>query len=86
MKKLLVLLTFAMLFFTSCNTASKSFSIDGKTVEAKPYGLFTESRKVSKVNYEVSARNVILAIIFSETVIVPVYVIGWDLFVPIELE
>ena len=57
-------------------------NINGKTYP--PYGLCNENaRKVEGVTYEVSAGSVICAIIFSETVIVPVYVVGWDLFEPV---
>ena len=51
----------------------------------KPYGIFNEdSRKVPGVKYEVSLGSVVVAIIFSETIIIPVYVVGWDLFQPIK--
>lgn len=48
------------------------------------YGVFNEdTNKDPDIAYEVSAGSVILAIIFSETIVVPVYVVGWDLFTPV---
>jgi len=35
------------------------------------------------INYQISAVSVIVAIVFSETVIIPVYVLGWDLWEPV---
>jgi hypothetical protein len=55
-------------------------------VKAKPYGFFNEATAKSTdptVRYEVSPGSVIVAFIFSETIIVPIYVIGWDLFKPV---
>lgn len=50
----------------------------------QPYGLFNEdTRKVPGVKYELSAGSVIVAIILAETIVVPVYVVGWDLYEPV---
>lgn len=82
MKKLLfTFLTLTSLLFVSC--------ADDKTignVTYKPYGLANEETvKDVNVKYQLSAGSVICAIIFSETIIVPVYVIGWDLYEPVKL-
>ncbi len=51
------------------------------------YGLFNEaSNKSSKVCYELSAGNVIWSIILVETVIFPVYFIGWSIYNPVRLK
>jgi hypothetical protein len=55
--------------------------IDGK--KTQPYGLLTPERADPTIKYEASAVNVIIAIILVETIFVPVYVAGWDLYVPI---
>jgi len=50
----------------------------------KPYGIANEDVvKQPNVKYEISAGSVIVAIILCETIIVPVYVIGWDLYEPV---
>lgn len=50
----------------------------------KPYGIANaDVVKQPNVKYELSAGSVIVAIIFSETIIVPVYVVGWDLYAPV---
>lgn len=53
-------------------------------VTAKPYGFANEStNKLSGVEYRISLLNVFAAVLLVETIIVPVYIIGWDLFEPV---
>ena len=57
--------------------------IDNKTYE--PFGMLNESAiRDPSITYEVSFGSVMVAIILSETVIVPIYVIGWDLMEPVK--
>jgi hypothetical protein len=77
---LVIALAASMLALTACGNDK---TIDGKNYET--FGVFNqESQKDPKILYEVSAGSVIWAIILSETIIVPVYVIGWDLWQPIK--
>lgn len=59
-----------------------------KTIDGKHYdtfGVFNEtSTRDPKILYEVSPGSVIWAIILSETLVVPVYIIGWDLWQPVK--
>lgn len=59
-----------------------------KTIDGRHYDTFGIANETStrdpKILYEVSAGSVICAIIFSETLIVPIYVIGWDLWQPVK--
>ena len=58
-------------------------TIDGKQVE--PYGLFNrDTKQDTSVMYDVSAGSAIVGIVFSETIIVPVYIVGWDLYQPVK--
>ena len=57
--------------------------INGKKYQT--YGIFDEeSQKNPNILYEVSPGSVIWAIILCETIVVPVYVIGWDLWQPVQ--
>ena len=54
-------------------------------VKLQPYGLFNEDvYKKDNVKYEVSFGSVVVGIIFFETIIVPVYVVGWDFYQSVE--
>ncbi len=59
-----------------------------KTINGKHYDVYglanKEANQDPDIVYELSAGSVICAIIFSETVIVPIYVIGWDLWQPVK--
>jgi type IV pilus biogenesis protein CpaD/CtpE len=81
MKKLLTLLIIA-LSIVSC-ADSKEFTIDNKTVKVEPYGWFDKSQKNDSINYKVNTGNVILSIVFSETIIVPIILTGEELWEPV---
>ena len=55
--------------------------------EYPTYGLVNESSSKSKaVCYEVSVGNVLLAILFVETIVVPIYIFGFSLYNPVRLK
>ena len=79
MKNLIILICLVALVAGGC---ASSKNIDGKTYE--PYGVFNQdSHKDPSILYEVSFGSVAVAIIFSETLIAPVYVVGWCLWEPV---
>lgn len=74
-----IMITLACLMFSGC---AEEKMIDG--VVYQPYGLFDQSEhKNPNIAYEVDVPNVVWAIIFCETIVVPVIVVGWDLYEPI---
>lgn len=87
--KILKILSFCLLLgvlFTSC-AEPKTFKDSSKNeFTAEPFGWANEAKKIDTVVYEVSAGNVALSIIFSETVVVPVYLTGWALYEPVRLK
>ena len=77
--KFLVLALLVGLLFTSC---AEPKTIDGITY--RPYGLLNETeQKNPNIKYEISGWAVASGIIFSETIIVPVYTFGFNLWEPI---
>jgi hypothetical protein len=51
------------------------------------FGFFTgDTDRSEHVCYKVSLGNVFVAIILVETIIAPVYVMGWDLFYPVRVK
>jgi hypothetical protein len=86
MKKLLILFSIILLFSTSC-ASTKYFEIDGKVVEAKPYGWINKNaRKDDRIVYEVNPGNIALSILGVETIVVPVWLTGWQLFEPVKVK
>ena len=51
-------------------------------IEYTPYGVLSVDRKVDSIKYKKKISSIILSIIFVETVIVPVVLIGYKLFEP----
>lgn len=81
MKKIIFLLII-LLSIVSC-ADSKEFTIDNKRVKVEPYGWFDKSQKNDSINYKVNTGNVILSIVFSETIIVPIILTGEELWEPV---
>lgn len=81
MKKVLLLLI-VMLSIVSCANP-KEFTIDNKKVSVEPYGWFDTTQANDSINYRINTGNVVLSIVFSETVIVPVLITGTQLWEPV---
>lgn len=77
MKTISVLLASAFLL-SSCGGAT----VCG--VQYDSYGLLNQDeKKNSDISYKISVGSLVVGIIFLETIIVPIYVFGFDLFTPV---
>lgn len=81
MKKLF-LAVIVTLMFISCSE-EKTIKINGKDTIVQPYGLFNPEEKNDSVIYKVSVPDVVLSIVFSETIAVPIVCVGWFIYQPI---
>lgn len=89
MKKFIVIMISLIaltVMFTSC-ADSKTFT-DNKGTEftAEPYGWATTDTKIDTVVYKPNAGNIVLSILFCETVVVPIWLTGWELYEPVRLK
>ena len=77
------LLALALVASTLALTAcGNDMTIDGKRYDT--FGIANEgSHRDPHIVYEISAGSVIWAILLCETVVFPVYIIGWDLYQPV---
>ena len=85
-----LIMSLVLILFVSC-AESKTFEVkttngELKTIKVEPYGLANKETKIDGVKYQICTGNIILDIIFSESLIVPVYLIGWELYEPVSLE
>lgn len=78
----LILLFFALTFFGCAEEAG--FTIDNKTVIVEPYGWADyQNLKNDSIIYKVNVGNVILSCVFCQTIVVPVWLTGWQLYEPV---
>lgn len=71
----------SLAILTGCAEPRK---LNGDGVEYPTYGMLNEaSNRSDSVCYRMSVGNVILSVIFSETVVIPVYLIGFSLYEPV---
>lgn len=84
MKKTMILAAMAAMFLFSGCADNKTFTkADGKTFTASPYGWMDSERKIDGVEYELCTGNIVLSIVFSETVAAPVLLTGLELWEPV---
>jgi hypothetical protein len=80
-----------LLLVSSCADDKKFVNIDKDgvktTLVAEPYGWANEdSKKIEGVEYELCVGNIILDVIFCETIVVPIILTGWQLYEPVGYE
>lgn len=86
MKKIIAVALLGAILFTSC-ADSKTFYIDGKKTEVKPYGwMNADARKVPGVTYKVCVGNVVWSVVLGETLAAPLLFTGLSLFEPVYYE
>lgn len=79
MKYLFILI---ITILSSCSD-SKTLNLNGQNRLFETYGIANEERiRNDSIYYEVSVESVVWSIILCETVIAPVYFVGWDLYEP----
>ena len=81
MKKLtLMAIVASALLLTACGAEDKV--ING--TKYGTYGLFNkEEMRNPNIQYEVSGWSIFWSVLFCETVVAPVYFLGWDLYQPV---
>jgi len=87
MKKLIALAIVASIALSGCGAPMDLPTGPNGQLQSYPtYGLFNENTaKSDKVCYEVSVGNVVWSVIGIETIVMPVYFIGWSLFNPVSV-
>lgn len=75
----IILAVMCCLLLGGCDNTKR---IDG--VEYDVFGLANmDDKKNPNIDYEVSTGSVVIAVLFCETVIIPVYVLAFDLWEPV---
>ena len=87
MKKLIYVLIIGIIFLTSCADSKTFIDNKGKEFTAEPYGWANyQDLKYDTVIYKVNTGNVVWSIIGFETIIVPVWLTGWEIMEPVRLK
>ena len=84
MKKVTILMALvSLILFTSCADSQTFRKSDGTEFVANPYGWMDKEKEIEGVQYELCTGNVVLSIIFGETIVAPVLLTGLELWEPV---
>lgn len=81
MHRLLVVLLIGTVILSSVGCTAPTKEVNGVTYQ--DYGLFNPDDRNPKVRYEPNWANIIIAVVFFELIIPPLYVLGWHLYKPV---
>lgn len=82
MKKIILFAVFAAVL---CGCAEKQTftKSDGTQFTAKPYGWMDKDKAIDGVEYDICTANIVLSVIFGETVVAPILLTGLELWEPV---
>ena len=84
MKKLFGLLLIAIIALSSCADSKTFERADGTKFVAEPYGWANyQTKKIEGVTYEACIGNIVLDVIAVETIFIPIWLTGWELYEPV---
>lgn len=85
MKKLMMILAVAIasIAMTGCAEKKTFKRSDGTEFTAKPYGWMDKDKEIEGVDYELCTGNIVLSVVFGETVVAPVLLTGLELWEPV---
>lgn len=88
MRIISLFLTVVMVFLAFSCAESKVLDYPAENevqqFESKTYGLFSKDEKNENIRYELSIGNIIWSILLIEIIFVPVILVGWYLYEPVE--
>ena len=83
MKKIIICAAIAAMLFTSCAEKKTFKKADGTDFIANPYGWMNKEKEIEGVEYDICTGNIILSVIFSETVVAPILLTGLEIWEPV---
>jgi PBP1b-binding outer membrane lipoprotein LpoB len=87
MKKITLFFVLMIALLSSCADSKTFTDKNGKQFTAEPYGWANvNANKMDTVVYDINVGNVIWDIILIETVVVPVWLTGWEFYEPVRLK
>lgn len=83
---LFLVIVMVFLTFSCANSEVLDYPVGDEVqeFEFKTYGLFNKNEKNENIRYELSIGNIIWSVLLIETIFVPVILIGWYLYEPVE--
>ena len=82
MKKLIVAILISAIALAGCGNP-RTITVSGADKEYPTYGLLNPDDKSDSVCYKISVGNVVWSIILIETIVAPIYFVGFSLWEPI---
>lgn len=83
---LIMIIVMVSLMFGCAESRVLDYPVGGeiKQFEFKPYGLFNKEERNNHIKYDLSVGNIVWSVLLIETIIVPIVLVGWYLYEPVE--
>lgn len=78
-----IVLLLSVVMFTGCADSKTFKDKEGKEIVAEPFGFANEYKAVPGVIYEPCLGNLVWSILGCETVVIPVWLIGYEFYEPV---
>lgn len=86
MKKLIYLLSITILTLSSC-ADSKTLELNGRVKTFEPYGWADyQNIKNDSIIYKVNVGNIVWDVLLSSTIVVPIWLTGWQFYEPYKIK
>lgn len=82
--KRIILALMTCIMFASCADNKTFKKPNGTEFTAQPYGWMDKEKEIDGVEYELCTGNVLLSIVFGETIVAPVLLTGLELWEPVD--
>lgn len=85
MKKIGIVLS--LVFILSSCADGKKLNINGQEVWVEPYGWANKDTKYNEnVIYEINFGNAFWSVVGFETIVIPLWLTGWEIYEPVEVK
>lgn len=83
MKKAILFAAMVLLLFAGCADSKTFKKADGTEFVAQPYGWMNKEDRIEGVEYQMCEVNIVISVVFSETLVVPILITGLNLYEPV---
>ena len=86
MKTIIAFILISITLFASSCSSDKDIILNGKNQTFEAYGWANDELKNDSIEYHIVVGNVVWSVIGCETIIIPIWLTGWNIKEPIKVK